>query len=55
MKTKEEARLAEDARQESKEHKYVKLKVEEGVRLTVEVRQKAEEEDLRIKAKEAEI
>ena len=35
MKAEEEARLAEDARQEAKDNEHVQLKVEEGVRLAL--------------------
>ena len=45
-KAEEEAHLVEDTRQEAKEHDNVQLKVEEGVRLALEVIRKAEEEDL---------
>ena len=53
LKAEEEAHLFEDARQEAKEHDNAQLKVEEGVRLALEVIRKAEEEDLGIKAEEA--
>ena len=53
MKAEEEARLAEDARQEAKEHENARLKVEEGVRLNLEARRRAEEEDLGVEAEEA--
>ena len=55
MKAEEEALLVEDARQEAEEHEHVQLKVEEGVRLALEVRRRAEEEDFGLKAKDAEI
>ena len=43
MNSEEEARLVEDARQEAKENEHAQLKVEEGVRLALEARQRAEE------------
>ena len=42
MKEEEYARLVEDARQESKERYHVQLKAEEGVRLALEMRRRAE-------------
>ena len=53
MKAEEEAHIVEDARQEAKENEHAQLKVEEGVRLSLEARRKAEEEDLGLKAEEA--
>ena len=53
MKSEEEARLIEDARQESKEHDHAQLKVEEGVCLALEARLRVEEEDLGLKDEEA--
>ena len=53
MKAEEEARLFEYARKEAKDHEYAQLKVEEGVRLALEARWRAEEEDLGLKAEEA--
>ena len=53
MKVEEEEHLVKGTRQEAKENEYAQLKVEEGVRLALEVRQSAEEEDLGIKAEEA--
>ena len=53
MKAEEEARLVEDARNEAKENEHTQLKVEEGVRLALEARQRVEEEDLGLKAEEA--
>ena len=41
MKAEEEARLAKDARKEAKENEHAQLKVEEGVRLALEARQRA--------------
>ena len=43
MKAEEEARLAEEARQKAEEHKCTGLKVEEGLRLTLEARRIEEE------------
>ena len=51
MKAEEEARLDKDGRKEANEHDHAQLKVEEGVRLTLEVRRRAE--DLGLKAEEA--
>ena len=53
MKAEEEARIFKDARKEAKENEHAQLKVEEGVRLSLEVRRWAEEEDLGLKAEEA--
>ena len=55
MKAEEESRLVEDARQEAKEneHAHAQLKVEEGVRLALEARRRAEEDYLGLKAEEA--
>ena len=53
LKAEEDSHLVEDARQEAKEHDNEQLKVEEGVRLALEARRKAEGEDLGIKAEEA--
>ena len=53
MKSEEEAHLVKDARQEAKEKYHEQLKVEEGVRLTLEARRRAEEEDLWLKSEEA--
>ena len=53
MKAEEEARFVEDARLEAKDNEHTQLKVEEGVRLALEVRRRSEEEDLGIKAEEA--
>ena len=53
MKAEEETRLAKYARQEAKEHVHAQLKVEEGVQLTLEARQRLEEEDIGLKAEEA--
>ena len=53
MKAEEEARLVKDARQEAKENYHTQLKLEEGVRLALEARQRVEEEDLGLKAEEA--
>ena len=55
MKAEEEACLSEDARNEAQENEHAQLKVEEGVRLALEARQRAEEEDLGLKAKKSEI
>ena len=55
MKSEEETHIAKDARQEAKEHENARLKVEEGVRLTLEVRRRSEEEDLGIKDEEAKL
>ena len=40
LKSEEEARLAEEARLKKKEHKRAPLKVEDGVRLSLEARRK---------------
>ena len=53
MKAEEEACLIEDARKEAKENEHAQLKVEEGVRLALEARRRAEEEDLGLKAEDA--
>ena len=53
MKAEEEASLAEDARKEAKENEHAQLKVAEGVRLTLEARHRAEDEDLGLKDEEA--
>ena len=53
MKAEEEARLVEDARQESKENEHTQLKVEGGVRLALEEIGRAEDEDLGLKAEGA--
>ena len=53
MKAEEEARLVEDAKQESKENEHEQLKVEEGFCLALEARWRAEKEDLGIEAEEA--
>ena len=50
MNAEEEACLVEEARQEAKYHDHEQLKLEEGVRLTLEARRRSEEEDLGIKA-----
>ena len=47
-----EACLVEDARQEAKEHDQTQLKVEEGVRLTLEARQIVDEDNLGLKDEE---
>ena len=44
MRTDEEARLVEEARQKSEEPKRAGLKVEEGLRLALEARRIEEEE-----------
>ena len=53
MKAEEEARLVEDSSQESNDHDHEQLKVEEGVRLTLKTRRRAEEEDLGINSEES--
>ena len=53
MKAEEEARLVEDTSKEAKENEHAQLKVEEGVRLALEARRRAEEGDLGLKAEEA--
>ena len=40
----------ENGKQEAKDHGHARLKVEEGVRLNLEARRRAEEEDLWLKA-----
>ena len=54
MKAEEVARLVKNAKEEAKEneHAHAQLKVEEGVRLALEVRRRAEEDYLGLKAKE---
>ena len=46
MKAEYEARLVEDTNQEANEHEHAQPKLEEGVRLTLEVRRRAEKEYL---------
>ena len=41
MKAEEEARLAEDARNEAKENEHAQLKAEEGIRLALDARRRA--------------
>ena len=53
MKAEEEARLVEDARQEANENEHAQLNIEEGVRLALYERWRAEEEDLGLNAEEA--
>ena len=49
MKSKEEARLVEDASQEAKKHEHAQMKVEEGVHIALEARRRSEEEYLGLK------
>ena len=44
LRTDEEARLSEEARQKAEEHKHGGLKVEEGLRIALEARPRSEEE-----------
>ena len=53
LKAEEEARLVENSSHESKEREYAKLKVEERVRLSLEVRQRAQEWYLGLNAEKA--
>ena len=53
MKVEDESRLVKDTWQEEKDHDHAQLKVEEVVRLALEGRRMAEEEDLGIKAEKA--
>ena len=52
MKSEEEARHVKYARQEAKEHDHAQLKLEEGVRLSLEARRREEDEDLRLNAED---
>ena len=53
MKAEEEDQIAEEARLKAEEHKRARLKVEEEVLPTLEVRRQADKEDhLRLKAQE---
>ena len=53
MKAEEEARLVEDARLEAEYQEHSQLKVEEGVRLALETRWRAEDDDLGLKAEDS--
>ena len=44
--------FVKDARQEAKEHEHALLKIEEGVRLALEARRRAKEDDLGLKAED---
>ena len=52
LNSEEEACLVKDARKEAKEHDHDQLNLEEGVRLALETRQRAEEEYLGLKDEE---
>ena len=53
MNSEEEASIVKYKNKEAKEHEHAQLKVEEGVYLALEMRRRAEEEDLGLKAEEA--